>query len=266
MDLGYVTPRLIALAAPVGDAAGASELARFLRERHAGCARVFALSPDTADAALYWAGGVEGVQAAAFGEHDAPPLALLAQLADAVHAHLDAGAHNVAVLACSDGATRAGVVAAACILREGVATDAAGACTAFAAARTRDARGLRLASHRRYVAHYAAQLAAAGAAAGAGADASGAGADAPPQRCLEARLKLASTATPPVLKLWQRAPSGVLAVVPGCALRPHFARCTMLTVRCRRCAAARRCACRALAPTQCTPCPPQSRRCRATCA
>ena len=260
MDLAYVTPRLIALAAPVGDAAGASEVARFLRERHAGCARVFALSSEAADAALYEAGGVEGVQAAAFGEQDAPPLTLLVQLADAVHAHLDAGAHQVAVLACGDGATRAGVVAAACLLREGAATDSAAACAAFAAARTRDARGLRLASHRRYVTYYAAQLAAADAAAGAGADA-------PPQRCLEARLKLASTATPPVLKLWQRAPSGANAVVPGCVVRARFA-CCLLSVLCCRCAcaAARRCACRASAPTRSTPSRPLSLRCRATCA
>ena len=220
LDLAYVTPRLIVLAAPQASAHGSpvspaaasvpqrerdapEEVARFLRQRHGGRYRLYdltgakeGLSPDPA--LLGEAAAVEAFRC----EEPTPPLALLAAFCEDVDEYLRNDASGVAVLLCRDGAGRSGVLCAAHLVSAGATAE--DALAAFAAARSRDGTLAFLPSQQRVVACFAAQRT------------RPLDAQPTPLRLTEVRIRLPANAVPPALRVWQRNAAGAAELLPWC--------------------------------------------------
>ena len=215
LDLAYVAPRMIVLAAPQAAVSGSpastacasvsprerdapDEVARFLRQRHGGRYRLYdltgakeGLSPDPA---------VLGQPVDAFRcEEPTPPLALLAAFCEDMEDYLRNDASGVAVLLCRDGVGRSGVFSAAHLVYNGAAAE--DALAAFAAARSRDGALVLLPSQRRVVAYFAAQRAQPDV-------------QPVPLRLTEVRIRLPANAVPPALRVWQRNAAGAVELLP----------------------------------------------------
>ena len=215
LDLAYVTPRLIVLAAPqlavqgspVSPAAASvpprerdapEEVARFLQQRHGGHYRLYdltgakeGLSPDP----------LLGDAVDAFRcEEPTPPLAMLAAFCEDVEEYLRTDASGVAVLLCRDGAGRSGVLSAAHLVCNGATAE--DALAAFAAARSRDGTLALLPSQQRVVACFAAQRTLP------------LDAQPTPLRLTEVRIRLPANAVPPALRVWQRNAAGAAELLP----------------------------------------------------
>ena len=215
MDLAYVAPRLIVLAAPQAAArespaspVGAApprerdapeEVARFLRQRHGGRYRLYDLTG--AKEGLSPNAAVLGQCVEAFRcEEPTPPLALLAAFCEDVEEYMRSDGSGVAVLLCRDGVGRSGTLSAAHLVYATGAT-AEDALAAFAAARSRDGTLALLPSQQRVVSYFAAQRALP---------------EAPPVplRLTEVRIRLPANAVPPALRVWQRNAAGAAELLP----------------------------------------------------
>jgi hypothetical protein len=211
LDLSYVTPRLIVLAAPA-PAAGTTPalprdapaaVARLLRQRHGGRYRLYdltgvkeGLSPDAA----LLGGAVETYRC----DEPVPPLDSLAAFCEDADDFLRTNAGGApVVLLCRDGVGRSGVFACAYLMHSGLAAGADAALAAFAAARSPDGRLALLPSQQRLLSYFAAQRTRL---------------DAPssvPLRLTEARIRLPANAVPPTLRIWQRnAATGAAELLP----------------------------------------------------
>ena len=177
LDLSYITPRIIGMAAP-GNAraadhrAGGSLLARtwdaidgafrnkaadvvrFLETRHGEHFKVYNLCAEEErhyDPALF--GG--RVAHFPFEDHHVPPLEVLTAFAQSAKAWLDQNENHVVVVHCKAGKSRTGLMVCTLLVHSGVAANADEAEALYNAKRTVDGRGLTLPSQRRYLRYFA---------------------------------------------------------------------------------------------------------------
>jgi len=167
LDLSYITGNIIGMGFPADGLESTyrnpiDEVERFFKERHDGKAKLFNLcderhyDPKVFDNAVIRFG---------FRDHNPPPIALLIDVCEAIHAHLQAhGAAAVAAVHCKAGKGRTGTVIAAYLMRSGEYADPETALAFFGKQRTANGKGVTIPSQMRYVRYYAKLLAAATAA------------------------------------------------------------------------------------------------------
>lgn len=164
LDLTYITPRIIAMAAPFEGLTAAirnpfPEVERFFALRHPhGAARVYDLRAErgAAYAPSAFAGSTCGQHR--FFDHNPPPLHMLAALVEDMAAWLAGDPLRVVAVHCKAGKGRTGLVVSALLLRLGLAPSAADALALFGEARTHDGKGVTIPSQLRYVHYYEALL------------------------------------------------------------------------------------------------------------
>jgi phosphatidylinositol-3,4,5-trisphosphate 3-phosphatase/dual-specificity protein phosphatase PTEN len=162
LDLTYISPRVIAMAAPTEGLSAAlrnpfADVERFFVQRHAGVAKIYDLRGEAG--ASYSPTRFGGSTAAfRFFDHNPAPLALLAAAVDDMVAWLAAAPEHVVAVHCKAGKGRTGMVVSALLLRLGAAPTAADALKLFGEARTHDGKGVTIPSQIRYVHYYEALL------------------------------------------------------------------------------------------------------------
>lgn len=153
LDLVYITPRLIAMAHPsrgleVLYRNSYSQVIKFFEDSHKGHYRIYNLCmkrkyPLTANVEHY-----------GFCDHNACPMTKLLALMEDMDSWIKAHKDNVAIVHCKAGKGRTGLVVSAFLVHSGRFKTAEEAITFFGQTRTKDGRGLTVASQRRYVHYY----------------------------------------------------------------------------------------------------------------
>lgn len=125
LDLSYITPRLVAMAAPSEGHEGfyrnpVRKVVKFLQEFHPGLYRVYNLRSERAAGGEYEELDFDGrVARFPFDDHQPPPLHLIKEFCDDVHAWLEGRPDHMAAVHCKAGKGRTGTMICAYLLHSG---------------------------------------------------------------------------------------------------------------------------------------------------
>ncbi|KAK3289434.1 hypothetical protein CYMTET_3143 [Cymbomonas tetramitiformis] len=157
LDLSYITERIVGMGWPSEGFEAfyrnpKTEVLKFLQERHPGHFKIFNLCSERE----YDARSFENrVSRCPFADHQAPPVELMAQFCEDVDTWLSADPDNVVFAHCKAGKGRTGVMICCYLLHSKMFSDPGEAMKYYASKRTKDGKGVTIASQARYIHYYA---------------------------------------------------------------------------------------------------------------
>eukprot|EP00238_Polyblepharides_amylifera_P002586 CAMPEP_0196574668 /NCGR_PEP_ID=MMETSP1081-20130531/4334_1 /TAXON_ID=36882 /ORGANISM="Pyramimonas amylifera, Strain CCMP720" /LENGTH=657 /DNA_ID=CAMNT_0041892761 /DNA_START=107 /DNA_END=2080 /DNA_ORIENTATION=+ len=169
LDLSYITERIIAMGYPSEGSEGLyrnpmNEVEKFLNRRHKGHFRVYNLCSERSYKEKHFNGNWARYP---FDDHQAPPYSMIREFCEDAHAWMSQDPEHIFVAHCKAGKGRTGVMICSYLMYAGLRlplqaplhfTKAEQALHFYADKRTKNAKGVTIASQRRYISYYASQL------------------------------------------------------------------------------------------------------------
>ncbi|XP_049851540.1 phosphatidylinositol 3,4,5-trisphosphate 3-phosphatase and dual-specificity protein phosphatase PTEN-like isoform X1 [Schistocerca gregaria] len=156
LDLTYITPRIIAMGFPSSDVEGLyrnpiNEVYRFFELRHKDKYKLYNLCAERDYDHIKFHGRVSRYP---FQDHNAPPVDTIVECCKDIKDWLEQDEENVVAINCKAGKGRTGLIICCYLLYAGIVSTSDEAIEYYGARRTKDGKGVTIASQKRYIRYY----------------------------------------------------------------------------------------------------------------